>query len=348
MGMYETIQKLENMRKKQNMLRGVSFVVILFPFFSFMFMGDTFYQFSMLIPIFIFGGVIMLSVVTNRISQEYKNLYKGTFVVDTLKACFDNTEYWWERGFNSDQVANFGLTQMGNRFSSEDYLKGTYKGVDFEQADVTVKYKSSGKNSTTTIYFKGRMFAFDFPYKPVVSVQVFSSNFAYRGRTHTGFRTNKIEMESSHFNKKFDVKSVNELDAFYVLTPHVMERIENLRSQFGNVAMHFCGKKLYVGINMTGNAFDGDLGRKIDYLTEQQAVRADAKVIMDIIETLGMMKDEIPEEVQSDVKEEYSDTYNKEYEYDVDSDDYTDYGYNDSDLFDNQSTENSIFKLKRY
>lgn len=290
MGIHEIITRLEHLRKKRILLNGaITGVVIVFMIF--IFFGQTSRELQgliMLAPFIMLGVVVALLHVNTGITKEYKKLYKETFVKAVLSETFDNVEYYWEKGFDQNAVKGFALTRLGNIFRSEDYLRARYKGINFEQADVTIKYKTHGKNSHTTTYFKGRMFVFDVPEKSVVSVQVFSSNYLYRAGTIEKFKMNKVQMESEHFNKEFDVNAMNMMDAFLVLTPQMMERIQKIKYTYGNIGMHFHGNKLYVGINMQGDAFDGSLNRKIDYYTEKQATMRDVQVIKDIIDTMGM------------------------------------------------------------
>lgn len=282
MGAYDIVQQLEAMRKQINFNNGVGVGLFFVSMFCFSTPGlGPLFGFIMLV-----SGVAMI-IRSSTVRTEFKRMYKDTFVSAVLSEIFDNVDYQWENGFRRDYVRDFSLCQMGNRFSSEDYLRASYKGVYFEQADVHVYYKSSGKNSHTTTYFDGRMFAFDLPLKKVFSLKVFTENFMYRSKNTDGFKMKKVQMESAQFNKQFDVLAANEHDAFYVLTPHVMERINNIAYNFGNVALHFHGGRLYVGINMRGNAFDSNMSTKIDYLAEKDKAKRDAQVIIDIIDTLN-------------------------------------------------------------
>lgn len=332
MGAYDIVQQLEAMRKKINLYGGFSFGSMILGMIAFSMPG--------LGPLIGVIGVILgiaISVKSSGLRKEFNYIYKDTFVNAVLSEIFDNVDYRWEHGFDREFVREFGLCQMGNRFSSEDYLRASYKGVNFEQADVKVWYKSSGKNSHTTIYFKGRMFVFDLPLKKVVSLKVFSDNFMYRSKSTDGFKLRKVQMESSIFNKKFDVLALNEHDAFYVLTPHVMERIENICYTFRNVAMHFHGGRLYVGINIDGNAFDSNMSTQIDYLAEKEKAQRDAQVIIDIIDTLN------------DLMQNYDESDEKTVALYDESDEktvalYPEDDYNNSTY--NQAPENSAFGFK--
>ena len=219
-----------------------------------------------------------------NVKKEFQQLYKQTFVVQALSQNFQNVNYMWESGFTQDAVRMFNLVQLGNRFYTEDYLSADYNGIHFEQADVTVQYHTSGKNSHTTTYFKGRMFAFDFPYKNVASVRCLSNTFMYKASS----KNKNIKLESSMFNKIFKTDAFYDHDAFYFLTPQMMERIEALNARYGNVAVHLMGNKLFVAINMKSDAFDHNYNQKVEYLEEINKINNDMQVIVDIINTLSL------------------------------------------------------------
>ena len=298
MGIYETIKRLEELRKKLRVCAGVPLAFIVIQFLApLMFWRDDsnratgMMYFLVLVTVVLgVGAFIRMSAY----SKEYKALYKLTFVTGILGELFDDVFYDWEHGFTTEAVREFGLVKLGNRFHTEDYLSASYKGIHFTQADVRIQYhSSSGKSSHTTTYFSGRMFVFDNPLKKVFSVQVFSDNFRYRAGNPNGFKMNKIELESVAFNKAFDVKAVQDIDAFYMLTPQMIERLTMIRNQYGNLGVHFSGDKIFVGINCGLKAFDGSITRKIDYNTEREQARQDSLVIINLIETLKLMSEQM-------------------------------------------------------
>lgn len=220
--------------------------------------------------------------------KQFQYVYKEMFAKSILQELFGDVTCDWNIGYSEMAVEKIGLTQKGNRFSSEDYIKGVYDGVPFEQSDVVIKHVvHSGKHTHTYTYFKGRMFSFDLPRTINGSVVIFSKSFMYQGNC-SGLRHEKIEMESQEFNKTFKVKAINPHDAFYVLTPHMMECIGSLYRKYGNVAMRFIGGKLHVAINMSGNAFNGNYRKPVVYVEEKNKIMHDSNVIIDIVKTLKM------------------------------------------------------------
>lgn len=288
MGAYELISRLETLRKEIRTRDNVLMVSFLGIFLAGMFGGPVLRMLAPFLFILLFVGAFVYGMLRHNISKEFKELYKQQFVATMLGEFFENPQYIWDKGFTSDAVRSFGLSQMGNRFCSEDYISGTYKGVPFEQSDVKIQYHTSGKNSHTTTYFSGRMFVFHFTGRNVLPVQIFSERFSYRAKPIERFKMHKVNMESVNFNKNFDVKAVNEHDAFYVLTPQMMEKLFNLLSRFGNVALNFTGDTLFLGYNCGMGAFDADMRKPIDYPTEKEKMKRDMQVIMDIIDIMEL------------------------------------------------------------
>ena len=282
MGIYDTINKLEELRKKVQM----DTAIMICPMFFAAFLGIFSPQVTIILTIIALGLIFYGVKHSNEDKKKFKSLYKQTFVTQLLSERFENVYYSWESGFTQDAVKFFNLVQLGNRFYTEDYLSAFYNGIHFEQSDVTVQYHTSGKNSHTTTYFKGRMFVFDFPYKNVSSVRCFSNTFFYKAASNN----QKIKLESGNFNKIFKTDAFYEHDAFYFLTPQMMERISALNAKYGNVAVHFMGNKLFVGINMKSDAFDHDYTKKVDYMEEVAKMNQDTQVIIDIINTLSYMQ----------------------------------------------------------
>lgn len=225
----------------------------------------------------------------NTKRKKLKYLYKETFVRQMLNQHFQDVYYNWEQGMDQQLIRASGVCRLGNRYRSEDYLNAVYRGIRFQQADVTIQYHtSSGKSSHTTTYFQGRMFCFEYPSKRSQAVQVYSKNFIYAGDPggQGQIRRNKLQMESVEFNKEFTVRSELQHDAFYILTPQMMERLMMLKQKYGNVTLVFDRGYLMVGLNSRMDSFDADLRKPINYQNEMMRMRNDVAVIEELIALL--------------------------------------------------------------
>ena len=284
MGLHDSMTELDRLRNKVQwsavfMVAGMcSFAVL--PLFN-QFWG-----------IFLGIGLFVYGITTyNKSHKDFKALYKRIFVEAPLQQNFENVIYSWQNGFDENIVRNFELCKMGNRFRSEDYIRASYSGVPFEISDVYVaQHTSSGRSSHTTIYFKGRMMVFAFPEKLVSTVRVYSDTFRYRQGEFLGMHPDKVEMESVTFNKQFDVIAPDAHEAFYLLTPHFMEKLLQLKSKYTSVAIHVCGNQVAIGFNEPNNdAFDvKNISKQISYPEEMDKIQGD---INDIKEIIGILRD---------------------------------------------------------
>ena len=68
---------------------------------------------------------------------------------------------------------------------------------------------------------------FDFNKNFKSNVQVISNDFIKRSLPHIK-NNKKVKLEDIEFNKMFKIYSEIEHDAFYILTPHFMEKIKKL------------------------------------------------------------------------------------------------------------------------
>lgn len=288
MDIMQTMNNMERLRKKCviGKVTGMVLLVVGLCLFSIMRADDEIVFFIMAVIIMLAGAKTVN--VSARDNKQFQYLYKNTFAKGVLDSIFSDVVFNWEYGFNPYQIEGIGLIRIGNKVYSEDYVSGTYQGVKFEQADVVVKnVVRSGKHTHTYTYFEGRVFSFDFPKTDYWSVAVFSKSFMYSGALQN-LRHDKVEMESKDFNRNFIVRAMRPVDAFYVLKPQVMECISNLYSHYGNVAIRYVGGKMYVAINLAGNAFDGNVYKKIIYAEEVDKIRRDCSVIIDVIQSLNV------------------------------------------------------------
>lgn len=232
-----------------------------------------------------FGFVFFLGIFANNIkciligiialpflitSSHFKNIYRKdfkTFIInENLKKIFTQIEYQPDKGFSEKIFEDIDMIRIGNRYSSEDYIKATYKDVNFEQADVCIM-NSSGKITTT--YFQGRWIIFEFNKKFHSKIQIKGIDF-YAAKNIGGFlsddlKMEKIKMEDIEFNKEFDVLSSDGQEAYYIMTPQMINRIKTLKGKInGPIVLCFVDNKLHVGIDSRTDSFEPPIIDKIN------------------------------------------------------------------------------------
>ena len=233
------------------------------------------------------------------IGKKFKSIFKDVFVKDALKAIFSDLVFDPERGIDRNTIANTGMIYMGNRFSSNDYISGKYKDVSFVQSDVTiqdVETHTDSKGHTTTEVINilvGKWMIFDFNKTFKANVQVKSKFFSFSKLGKFGdSRYQTVKMEDEDFNKKFSIHAQNEHDAFYILTPQLMEKIKNLNEGLkGRIMLCFIDNKLHVALNNNKDSFEYSLFGKLDEAQINEYVSKEIKIITDFVDKLSLEND---------------------------------------------------------
>ncbi len=290
-GIYNSIRQMENLRKSIFscivFAIGIPVVAMLFGIFQPSRVASR--NFSWIVVLSTLVGATIYWIGTRGKNKELKRLYKETFVTNTLREHFTDVCYAWDQGYNDMYVSNSGLVRLGNRFHSEDFLSARYRGVAFSQSDVRVQYHHSGKNSYTVTYFEGRMFTFEYGRRQSSAVQIFSKGYGYAGKPDSGSKLPGLEMEDVDFNRQFVVRAASPHDAFYILTPHFMERLKQLKKSYPSITMVINRGTLCIGLNTRVDSFDPKITRKIDYPSEKARVEEDIRVIEQLMELLNCL-----------------------------------------------------------
>ncbi len=240
------------------------------------------------------GGIVAAIFTTWRKIGPYRRAYKEVLVRGLLAERIDDLRFSPEEGIDKDIIDATDMMILGNRYSSNDLIEGNYQGVRFRQSDVLIQnHTSNGKSSSTITYFKGRWMIFDFNKRFHCDLQVRDRDFDYAQKSGGWFsdraKTEKLETESVEFNRIFKVYAQNDSEAFYILTPHFMEALLQVKATVdGDVLFCFVDHKLHVAIHNSKDGFEPSVWTPIDRAAATRAVNADIDLITGIVDTLNL------------------------------------------------------------
>ncbi len=233
-----------------------------------------------------FVGFIVLATGFFKFSK-LKSIFKDEILTNMFKEAIPDIVYNPKSGLSQSIVYSTNFLKRADRYHSEDYLSGQVEGVDFVSSDVKleerhVQHTKNGTRVYYVAYFIGRVFRFEFNKEFVGSLFVLES-----GRPFTKGHS-KVELESIDFNKKFKTFATEEITAFYILTPDIIEAISHLEKRHpGRIGLSFQGDHLYVAINNNKDTFELQLFRRIDEAMVNE-FKKDLLVIKDFILALKL------------------------------------------------------------
>lgn len=233
---------------------------------------------------FIGGGI--LSGYATRQFKKLSNEFKTIFLPSEIQKIYPNCTYEVNSGFHEEEIYRSKVLKKQDRYYSEDLMLGEFEGVKFKSADVKLQdVRSNGKSTTVVTTFLGRVYRFEFNKQFKSNILINQPNFF-----SNLFGWNRVKTESVAFNSELSIYSDNEHDAFYILTPHFMEKLLTLdRKYHDKITFSFQNNQLYIAINTGLDTFDLKMYKRLDLsiLNEYQNQLTD---IRDFIYHLNLEK----------------------------------------------------------
>jgi len=230
--------------------------------------------------------------------------FKATVVKRAVSFMDPSLDYFPELMTPQSLFMASGIYTQGiDRYSGEDLVKGSFNGVKLEFSEIHAEYKTTSTDSkgrTTTQWhtiFKGVFFAADFNKDfntrtvvvPDSAESVFGSyignflqkmNFSRSGQL--------IKLESPDFERAFAVYGDDQVEARYLLTPSLMERILTLRARFGaGLSLSFFGSMLILAIPESRDLFEMD-SKALELESGLDQLYRDLTMLLGIVDALNL------------------------------------------------------------
>jgi len=215
----------------------------------------------------IYGGIILY-----KISDElkaYKEAFKVNVIGSALKSLDSSLLIEPDKGipdYEFEQTQIF--SQTPDRYKTEDLVSGNAGKTTFYFAEVHAAYKTEvqTKNGTRTEWhdiFRGILFCADFN-KNFVGVTIvkpkdlLGTMGAWFSKNLFSFNDKDIiSLENTEFSKTFITHATDQVEARYILTPAMMERILNLnRNTKSSVSLSFINSRMYIAFPLSRNYFE--------------------------------------------------------------------------------------------
>ena len=296
---YPDLEFLEKKRLKiYGYLKKVAIILFLVTIFFLFLIQDyisdwvNMLAFAVIIPsgIFMFIYKMQMSGFTSLFKDEL--IEKLVLFVDkNLK--YSKNNYIREHEYRASSL----FPQLIDRFSGDDFVSGTVDKVDirFSEIHSEVKKKTNkGKTYWQTI-FRGLLFVADFNKnfegKTVVlpdksekffgSISHFFQSFSSHGKL--------VKMDNSEFEREFTIYSDDQIEARYILSHTLMDRILEYKKLVGkNLYISFNRSNIYIAIGYSEKLFEPKIYKKITSFDEVSFYFKVISMTVDIVKHLNL------------------------------------------------------------
>ena len=252
------------------------------------------------VPIIItaFAGLVAIGIVSESYRKEYKEK-----IISRITGFADDGLAYSPEGYIPMEtfVRSRIFTLSCDKYSGEDHFRGRIGKTDIEFSEVTAKHRNSngtGKNRSEdyTIILKGLFIIVDFnkhfKTHTVILPDTAEKLFGKFGQTlqSASFgRGELIRLEDPRFEKEFCVYGDDQVEARYILTPSLMERILAYRKKWNTrVYLSFLDSKVYIAISMYKDLFElRPFKPAADYKFIEENLRF-LTLIMEVVEDLNL------------------------------------------------------------
>lgn len=243
-------------------------------------------KFIFLVPVIILLFSFLQFSKYSKARKNYNEVFKRIIIKELIK--FVMPELYYESGYCIPQ-ANFVNSEIFreriDRYRGDDCVSGIVDKTAFrfselhaEQKQITYDNKGRARETWVTI-FRGIFFMGDFNKNfhgktvvlPDQAESFLGGIFSFVQKFSAG-RGELVKLENVDFEKEFVTYSNDQVEARYILSPALMERILKFRKEAnGRIFLSFVDSSVFVAIPVNKNLFEANVfssALKKDYIQE--------------------------------------------------------------------------------
>lgn len=270
-------------RKEQQKVNKITMTIwiiitVILLIFIIKFIGFNFIMAVIAIFTSIFSYIIIsiISMFFRKEKSKYDKVFKQKVIRNLIDNFYNNVEYFPDKQMPSRIYDEAKYNEYYNKYYSDDYIEAKINNkYDIEMAEVQTQKEETyidedgEKHTKTTTIFHG-IFA-----KIVIDKSIKSELRIEQDRAFS-FSKKRLEMDSSEFEKYFDVSATNKIIGMQLLTADVMEELVNFINKTNvkydielinnNIYLRFhCGSMFETG-NLKKGIIDKNMTEKYFYM----------------------------------------------------------------------------------
>ncbi|MNK56392.1 hypothetical protein D3C87_754280 [compost metagenome] len=219
------------------------------------------------------AGFIILTMVGSK-TDAYKVDFKQKVIGAALKQLDDSLEINPHSGISERDFRDSCLfSQTPDRYKTEDLVHGKIDKTQIHFAEVHAEYKTetqtkNGRKTQWHDIFKGIIFCADFNKNfaglTVVRPKGFGGAFGKWISQNILGNKRIVELENVDFDKMFITESGDQVEARYILTPSLMEKLLELNAYANStISVSFIFSNVYIAFPLNHNYFEAPIFKSL-------------------------------------------------------------------------------------
>ncbi|MBB00675.1 MAG: Galanin [Saprospirales bacterium] len=290
-----TLTVLDRARKKVLLGLFVGIVIsVIAPIIALYFSFGSVVLMAICFPVWI-GVIIYLSISTGK----YKKSFKVGIIEQIVRAIDPNLSYDASKAVNKSHFTHSELFKKSwNEYKGDDYVQGMVGKTSLEFSEVHAQHVSTdseGRRQASTV-FKGLFLVADFNKSfqgktfvlPDTAEKLFGS-IGSMLQSWNAARGELVKMEDVAFEKEFVVYGDDQIEARYILSTSLMERILAYKKKSNRpVRLSFIGNNVHVAISYKKSLFEPRIFRSLLNFRPIQEYFEDLSLAIDLVEDLNL------------------------------------------------------------
>lgn len=204
--------------------------------------------------VFILLGMIigLPFLIKSNLNKELVVKFKNDIVKTALEKLRPDLVYSPDLHITQEVFESSNLFSAPDRYSGEDLIEGAHDKTTFSFSEIHAERRHKSKNNThySTIC-KGLFMVADF------NKHIRNETYVLTSGAKIFSKFKRVKLENPVFEENFKVFSDNGIEARYILTPGLMEKIIDLEKKFNaQLYMSFRGCSVYIAMKTKENYFE--------------------------------------------------------------------------------------------
>ena len=222
---------------------------------------------------------LWLEIVIDKKAMEFKSIVKNEFVkpyIENLGYKFSPNSAITEKEIKSSKLYDFAL------FGGNDRIDGKKDEINFSFSDIFATVELE-KYPTHSLFFYA-------DFNKILNSEIFIYSSEFLEFTHSSYQNmNLTTLDNAQFNRNFKVFTDKPKNAWYILTPLLMQQLLELKNIVNcPINVSFTGSTIYIWIITGTDSFEPNINQSVLAHNPTEYIEKDLNKIFEIIETLRL------------------------------------------------------------